>query len=99
MLPTDHNLAIDLLQDESSLIAQLGSLSPQHANQPLLPQAVVAQPELKELLQNLLGRVILLEKANMVEKDLEERKKKGIRMVTVMCRPTEVSPEQRGECT
>lgn len=72
---TDHNFAIYFLQDEASLVAQLCRLSTQHPNKPFLPQIVISEPEFKELLKNILGRVVFLEKADMVKKNLEESKR------------------------
>lgn len=72
---TNHNFAIYFLQDEASLVAQLCRLSTQHPNKPFLPQIVISEPELKELLKNILGRVVFLEKANMVKKNLEENER------------------------
>lgn len=72
---TNHNFAIYFLQDEASLVAQLCRLSTQHPNEPFLPQIVISEPEFKELLKNILGRVVFLEKADMVKKNLEENKR------------------------
>lgn len=72
---TDHNFAIYFLQDEASLVAQLCRLSTQHPNKPFLPQIVISEPEFKELLENILGRVVFLEKADMVKENLEENEK------------------------
>lgn len=70
---TNHNFAIYFLQDESSLAAQLCRLCSQHPKEPLLPQSIVTQPELEELLQDVLGRLVLLEKAHVVKENLEGR--------------------------
>lgn len=72
---TNHNYAIYFLQDEAGLVAQLCRLSTQHPNKPFLPQVVISEPEFKELLQNILGRVVFLEEADMVKKNLEENER------------------------
>lgn len=69
---TYHNFAIYFLQDEASLVAQLGRLGAEHPDEPFFPQIVVSEPQFKELFKNILGRVVLLEKANVVKKNLDE---------------------------
>lgn len=57
---TDGDLPVDLLQHEASLVGELCSGGAQAAHQPVLPQLVVVQAELEELLQDVLHRVVPL---------------------------------------
>lgn len=70
---TDDNFAIYFLQDETSLVAQFCRLGTDHSNEPFFSQTIIPEPEFKELFKDILGRVVLLEKANVVKKNLEGR--------------------------
>lgn len=69
-LLTNDQGALDFLQDEAGLIGELSALCPQHAGQPILSQHIVFHPQLKEVLENILHRLILLQAAHMVKKNL-----------------------------
>jgi len=70
---TDDQAALDFLQDEAGLVRELGALGPQHADQPILPQHVVLHPQLKEVLENGLHRLVLIQAAHVVKQNLTKR--------------------------
>lgn len=70
LLLTDGDLAVDLLQHEASLVGELCSGGAQAAHQPVLPQLVVVQAELEELLEDVQHRVVPLQAAHVVKQHL-----------------------------
>lgn len=71
---TDNQGALDFLQNEAGLAGELSALCSQHAQQPVLSQDVTIHPQLKEVFQNILHRVVLLQGAHMVKKNLKPGK-------------------------
>ncbi len=74
-LLTNNQGALDLLQDEAGLVGEFSTLCSQHASQPVLSQHIVLHPQLKEVLENILHRLILLQATHMVKQNLKKGKK------------------------
>lgn len=69
---TDDNLALNLLQNEASNVVQFEGLRAQHALKVLLSALVVVHTDIKELPDNVLHTVVLLDAAVVVEQNLNE---------------------------
>lgn len=74
-LLTNDQGALDFLQDEAGLVGEFSALCSQHARQPVLSQHIVLHPQLKEVLENILHRLILLQAAYVVKQNLKKGKK------------------------
>lgn len=72
-LLTNDQGALDFLQDEAGLVGEFSTFCPQHADQPILSQPVVLHPQLKEVLENILRRLILLQAAHVVKQNLKKK--------------------------
>lgn len=72
---TNDQGALNFLQDEASLVAELGALCSQHACQPVLSQHVVLHPQLKEISDDILHRLILFQATHVVKQNLENKGK------------------------
>ena len=74
---TDDQGALDFLQNEAGLVGEFTTLCSQHADQPVLSKYIVLHPQLKEVLEDILHRFVLLQAANMVKQNLFETEKKN----------------------
>lgn len=90
-LLTNDQGALNFLQDEASLVAEFGTLGPEHARQPVLSEHVIFHPQLKEVPENILHRLVLLQAADMIKQDLKKKKQNQLNLGDVVY---PVSPER-----
>lgn len=75
---TDDQGSLNFLQDEAGLVWKFGALCPEHADQPVLSENVVLHPQLKEISEDILHRLILLQAAHVVKQNLGGKKKLNV---------------------
>lgn len=72
MIPlTNDERALDLFQNEAGLVRELSAFGSQHPKQPVLPQHIVLQTQLEEVLHDILHGFVLLQAAHMVKQHLQ----------------------------
>lgn len=69
---TNDQLSLNLLQNKSGLVGEFSALGSQHSQQPVLPKDVILHPELKEILQDFLNGIVLLQTPHVIKQHLLE---------------------------